>query len=120
MARNKEGQRLAFRLSLVNVSLFPISSDGPFTMNTDRNFQVSVALVTRNRPESLARCLRSWRMQNVQPFEIVVSDDSEDRLQEQNRQVAREFEARWIAGPRRGLYANRNHIAKACLGSHIR
>lgn len=84
------------------------------------NIKVSVALVTRNRPESLVRCLASWRAQNVQPFEIVISDDSDGRFQMQNRKIAERFQVQWMAGPRRGLYANRNHIVKACRGSHIR
>ncbi len=33
--------------------------------------------------------------------------------------IADQFGARWIAGPRRGLYANRNHIANACTGTHV-
>jgi glycosyltransferase involved in cell wall biosynthesis len=89
-------------------------------MTTQQNIQISVALVTRNRPESLARSLSSWRQQSVQPFEIVVSDDSDDPFQAQNQHIAQQFEARWMAGPRQGLYANRNHIVKACRGSHIR
>ena len=38
--------------------------------------KLSVALVTRNRPDWLRRCLGSWRTQSVQPYEIVISDDS--------------------------------------------
>ncbi|MFM6022178.1 MAG: glycosyltransferase family 2 protein, partial [Dolichospermum sp.] len=41
------------------------------------NILLSIALVTRNRPESLERCLKSLRSQNVQPFEVVISDDSD-------------------------------------------
>jgi len=40
--------------------------------------RLSVALVTRNRPESLDRCLASLRAQDTQPFEIAVSDDGDD------------------------------------------
>ena len=35
---------------------------------------ISVALVTRDRPDSLARCLASWRAQLTPPLEIVLSD----------------------------------------------
>jgi glycosyltransferase involved in cell wall biosynthesis len=80
---------------------------------------ISIALVTRNRPESLRRCLKSWRSQSVQPFEIVISDDSNDPHQAEMQQIAAEFGARWIAGPRRGLYANRNHVAAHCRGAYI-
>jgi glycosyltransferase involved in cell wall biosynthesis len=82
-------------------------------------FTISVALVTRNRPESLERALRSWRKQSVRPFEIVVSDDSDDANRLGVRRIASRFDARWIPGPRRGLYANRNHVALSCEGTHI-
>src|SRR5437763_6349137 len=81
--------------------------------------QLSIALVTRDRPTWLKQCLQSWRAQHVQPFEIVVSDDSDLRLQPEVRQIAGQFGARWIAGPQRGLYANRNHAFRAAKGTHI-
>lgn len=80
---------------------------------------ISVALVTRNRPESLARALRSWRRQSVQPFEIVISDDSDEQMRPEIQRIASDFSARWIKGPRRGLYANRNHVASHCRGTHV-
>ena len=80
---------------------------------------ISIALVTRNRPDSLRRCLSSWRAQTLQPFEIVVSDDSEDAIRLEIQGIAQEFLARYIPGPRRGLYANRNHVAGHCLGTHV-
>lgn len=80
--------------------------------------QLSIALVTRNRPDSLRRCLNSLCAQDVNPAEIVVSDDSHDP--EAGLTIAGEFGARWQAGPRRGLYANRNAAALACSGTHIR
>src|ERR1700683_2793842 len=80
---------------------------------------ISVALVTRNRPESLARALRSWRRQSVQPFEIVISDDSDEQVSPEIQRIAGELDARWIQGPGRGLYANRNHAAAHCRGTHV-
>lgn len=82
--------------------------------------RLSVALVTRNRPESLDRCLKSLRSQDVQPFEVVVSDDSDPALAPKTEAVAKYWQCRYIIGPRRGLYANRNHAALACKGTHIR
>jgi glycosyltransferase involved in cell wall biosynthesis len=82
--------------------------------------RLSVALVTRNRPDALRRCLESLRAQSMQPFEIVVSDDSDAGFLPQTQEVARQFGCRWIAGPQRGLYANRNAAALACAGTHIR
>lgn len=86
------------------------------------DIRISVALVTRNRPESLRKTLASLRADaGDHPAEIVLSDDSnqEDAVGA-NRDIAREFDCRYIQGPGRGLYANRNHVALACLGSHIR
>src|SRR5260370_14624367 len=84
-----------------------------------RPIRLSIALVTRNRPSWLRNCLQSWRAQDVQPFEILVSDDSDQPLQPEMRQIAEGFHARWIIGPQRGLYANRNHAFRAAQGTHI-
>lgn len=81
---------------------------------------ISVALVTRNRPESLNRCLESLRSQSVQPFEVVVSDDSDPDLSHRTKDIVKRWDCRYITGPRRGLYANRNHAALACKGTHVR
>ncbi|EDY19612.1 glycosyl transferase family 2 [Chthoniobacter flavus Ellin428] len=80
--------------------------------------RLSIALVTRNRPANLRRCLASLRAQEAQPFEIIVSDDSDDPSAAVA--IAKEFGANHVVGPRRGLYANRNVAALACHGSHIR
>ena len=82
--------------------------------------QLSIALVTRNRPQSLNRCLQSLRSQNIQPYEIVISDDSEPQLAPLSEKIARNWKCRYLQGPRRGLYANRNFSALACRGTHIR
>jgi glycosyltransferase involved in cell wall biosynthesis len=79
-----------------------------------------VALVTRNRPILLDTALNSLRQQSCQPFEIVISDDSDDAMQEENKMLAKKWEAKHNTGPRRGLYANRNFAALACTGSHVR
>jgi glycosyltransferase involved in cell wall biosynthesis len=89
-------------------------------MEIDRSkIQLSVALVTRNRPESLERCLKSWRSQTVSPFEIVVSDDSDDPDRPKVRELAQQYDCVYTRGPRRGLYANRNHASLTCQGTHI-
>lgn len=82
--------------------------------------KLSVAVLTRNRPESLDACLESLRQQSVQPCEIVVSDDSEPSHQAAVCAVAERWNCRYVPGPRRGLYANRNSAASACAGTHIR
>lgn len=81
---------------------------------------VSVALVTRNRPDSLRRTLASLRDQSSQPAEVVVSDDSGGSRVAQTQRVAEELRAHYVPGPRRGLYANRNYVARACGGTHVR
>ncbi|MDY6781650.1 MAG: glycosyltransferase family 2 protein [Cyanobacteriota bacterium] len=87
---------------------------------TPCEIQLSVALVTRNRPDSLERCLHSLRSQSIQPFEIVISDDSDPSVAPYTEKVARACQCRYLPGPRRGLYANRNFSALACRGTHIR
>src|SRR5829696_6359592 len=81
---------------------------------------VSIALVTRNRPDSLERTLQSLRAQSTQPHEVVVSDDSDERHAVETRRVVEAHEATYLTGPRRGLYANRNAVASACSGTHVR
>ena len=88
--------------------------------NVSSEVKVSVALVTRNRPASLNRCLKSLRAQSIQPFEVIVSDDSDPEFVQEIETVSRHWDCRYISGPRRGLYANRNHAALACRGTHIR
>lgn len=82
--------------------------------------RLSVALVTRNRPESLRRTLASLGDQTTKPFEVVVSDDSDDWCRDDVRRIVAEFGHRYETGPRRGLYANRNYVASRCTGTHVR
>ncbi|MDW8199916.1 MAG: glycosyltransferase family 2 protein [Cyanobacteriota bacterium SKYGB_h_bin112] len=81
---------------------------------------ISVALITRNRPDTLERCLQSVRSQSYQPFEIVVSDDSDADYAAQTRAIAQRYDCRYLTGPQRGMQANRNHAHRACRGTHIR
>ena len=82
--------------------------------------RLSVALVTHNRPRSLERALVSLREQDVQPWEVIISDDSDESSALAIRELARSYGCRYVRGPARGLYANRNHSALACGGTHIR
>ena len=88
--------------------------------STNVAHRISVALVTRNRPDSLARTLASLRGQAVQPCEVIVSDDSDEMHVDATRACVDAHAATYIRGPRRGLYANRNHVAAACRGTHVR
>lgn len=82
--------------------------------------KLSVALVTRNRPGSLERTLKSLRAQAIQPWEVIVSDDSDDIHTNEVAALAECYGCRYLCGLRRGLYANRNYAALACRGTHIR
>jgi glycosyltransferase involved in cell wall biosynthesis len=84
------------------------------------DIQLSIALVTWNRPDSLERALASLRAQSVQPFEVIVSDDSQMEYKEATRAIAAKFGCSYNSGPHRGLYANRNVAAQQCRGTHIR
>ena len=81
---------------------------------------LSIALVTRNRPESLERSLISLRAQETQPSEVIISDDSDPESAEATAQIANRFECVYSPGPRRGLYANRNAAFLLCRGTHVR
>jgi|SRR5208337_3522728 len=82
--------------------------------------RLSITLVTRNRPESLVRALRSILGQTAQPFEILVGDDSSTDQADNVRAVAEEYGARYVRGPQRGLAANRNHLIGFAKGTHVR
>jgi glycosyltransferase involved in cell wall biosynthesis len=83
---------------------------------------ISVVIPTRDRNESLARCLDRLapcaQSLSHDQYEVIVSDDSEHA-------AAREllFErypwARWTAGPRRGPAANRNAGARMARGEWL-
>src|SRR5437868_4802839 len=82
--------------------------------------RLSVALVTRNRPSSLERALKSLRSQDIQPWEVIISDDSDVGYTADVRRMVTNYGCEYIPGPRRGLYANRNHVVRFCRGTHIR
>lgn len=80
-------------------------------------YRFSVCICTRNRPDELRRALRSVEKAEL-VHETIVSDDSTDDRTE--RLVRSEFpDAVYLAGPRRGLAANRNRAVRAVTGSHV-
>lgn len=85
-----------------------------------KSITLSAALATRNRPESLERTLQSLRRQSLQPMEVIVSDDSDGQYVRDVERLADFFGCRYVRGPQRGLYANRNHAALLCGGTHVR
>lgn len=79
---------------------------------------ISVCICTRNRADELRRALLSVAASAVPAHQIVVSDDSTN--DETRRMVASAFPAvTYVAGPRRGLGANRNTALRHATGSHI-
>lgn len=82
---------------------------------------LSVALVTRNRPHSLERTLQSLSLQNPQPYEVIISDDSSsEEMIMHNQNIVRKYAYKHIIGPQKGLYINRNSVARYCTGTHVR
>ena len=83
---------------------------------------ISVVIPTCHRDESLARCLDCLdsTAQTFAPeeFEVIVTDDAKDGATAPML-AARYPWAQWIAGPRRGPAANRNHGAKHASGEFI-
>jgi glycosyltransferase involved in cell wall biosynthesis len=84
------------------------------------SIQLSIAIVTRNRPESLTKTLNSIINQTVKPFEVIISDDSDDDIATEVKNLVSEYGFKYFRGPQKGLYANRNFVAKQCQGTHFR
>lgn len=82
---------------------------------------LSIAIVTRNRPDSLERTLKSLSLQRPLPYEVIISDDSNsEEMIRQNKEVVGKYGYKHIVGLMKGLYVNRNFVAKQCTGTHIR
>lgn len=79
---------------------------------------ISLCICTRNRPEDLERCLESVAQCDVQPFEIIVSDDSTDP--EPTQAVTNRYPSvTYQRGPCLGLGPNRNACIRSAQGSHL-
>jgi glycosyltransferase involved in cell wall biosynthesis len=70
--------------------------------------------------ESILISVALVRSQSTQPYEVIVSDDSNLNASSEVQKIVNKWECRYLSGPRRGLYANRNNAAFACKGTHIR
>jgi glycosyltransferase involved in cell wall biosynthesis len=82
--------------------------------------KISVAVATRNRPDSVDRLLSSLRAQEPQPYEVIVGDDSTDQFAPAVRRIVERHRYSYSRAPQRGLFANRNATAQLCTGTHIR
>lgn len=81
----------------------------------------TIIIPTCERPAELAECLRRIRPSGPRSaevaVEVLVCDDGASSVREM---LARDFPwARWIAGPRRGPAANRNHGAAQAKGEWL-
>lgn len=79
---------------------------------------VSVIICTRDRPEPLARCLRSLQSLRTQPHEIVVVDNAPRSDATQNL-MAQWPDVRYVREPRPGLSIARNTGIHAATGDLI-
>jgi glycosyltransferase involved in cell wall biosynthesis len=72
---------------------------------------LGVCITTRHRPELLEECLAHIERSTVKPARVVVSDDSSrpESIEETARVVAKFARATYVAGPRKGVCANRNN-----------
>lgn len=77
----------------------------------------AVCITTMNRADTLASCLANLALCVPTATCIVVSDDSpEPATREANRAVVAQHPGVvWLAGPRRGVCANRNNAVRYCL-----
>jgi GT2 family glycosyltransferase len=74
-----------------------------------------------DRPNLLDRCLGSIARGSRLPAEVVVSDDTRNVVVAgQVRAVCEKYSfVRYVAGPKRGLCANRNHVIRQATGGHV-
>lgn len=77
----------------------------------------TVVVPTRDRPDSLSRCLRAVRQQQYPEVDIVVADSAPTRADASA--IAAQFGAHYVYVNRPGLSRARNHGAKAATGEIV-
>jgi glycosyltransferase involved in cell wall biosynthesis len=70
--------------------------------------RVSVIVCTRNRADSIGKTLTAVSQMEASPFELLVVDSSTEQEREETVKRAREFGAKYVLEPRRGLNIARN------------
>jgi GT2 family glycosyltransferase len=91
----------------------------PKNLPIDDLVKVSIVIPTRNRDQTLARCLMGLTKQSGGiPVQIIVTDDGASASTKE--MIASAFPGmEWTAGPQRGPAANRNHGASLATGDFI-
>ncbi|WP_066379088.1 glycosyltransferase family 2 protein [Anabaena sp. CA = ATCC 33047] len=88
------------------------------TYNQPVNNSISVVICTRNRPEQLARCLRSLLNLSQPPQQIIVVDNAP--ADDSTRQIVAQMpEIEYVLEPRPGLSVARNTGIRHCTGEII-
>src|SRR4051794_23852629 len=77
---------------------------------------IALCICTMNRPSDLSKCLKSVFDGEVQPDEVLVSDDSDDGSD--NEAIAARYPVTYVAGPRQGLALNRVQCVAATSSRH--
>lgn len=78
----------------------------------------SICICTRNRREELIRAIESIVSSGRTDYELIVSDDS--TTDETRAMMAQRYpRLQYLAGPRRGLSANRNNIIDHARGKYL-
>lgn len=81
----------------------------------------SACITTRNRTSELENCLLALWKSTVLPFSVIVSDDSVEKLvQQENRKVVDRYPGTiYVLGPQNGVCGNRNNAVKTADGADI-
>lgn len=105
--------------TMPNFNGFPADGQAasPTSGHDERVAGFAVCITTMNRADTLADCLANLALCVPPATCIVVSDDSpEPATREANRAVVAQHPGVvWLAGPRRGVCANRNNAVRCCL-----
>lgn len=82
--------------------------------------KISVCICTMNRPLELKNCLESIERSSIKPYEVIVSDDSNEEFAKETERITSSFKCtKYIKGPRKGVAANRDNCLKYFNGEFV-
>lgn len=86
-----------------------------------QDVSLTVCICTSGRPQELERCLESIANGTQLPIEVIVSDDSREKINAHRIEgVCNLYPfVRYVEGPQRGLCPNRNHAICQSRTSHV-